>query len=418
MQSAAEEHLGEYDRIARRLGALAKSDPQVAAVVPDERVTKAIQEPGISLQQVVSTVLSGYAERPALGVRAYDVRDGARHYHKHFNTISYAQLAKQAEAVSAAWRRDARFSVQPDEFVACVVFTGAEFAAVDLACIYSQARGVPIQAKLASDAVVQIMEDTAPAAMAAAIACLAVSVDYVLQQDSVRSVLVTNADTAVDGQGRHRPGSCAAPRIGPRRGPGHLCRAGRDWPHAPVDAFAGAPRERRRALHAALHVGQHGHAKGGADPRRHPADVLDGHQALPADAPRGRRAGEPLDGPRGGDHDAGDGRHGVFTLETDLSTSVEYVQTVRPTFMQILQRFAEILYQTHLADVQTLVKKGVAAADADAQIQQKLHHHLGDRLVMGVIGSSPTAPEVKQFFRNAFDMAHTTGKPYPRGVAH
>lgn len=410
MSSDVPSYVAEYERAARRLGELAESDPEVAARVPDDNVTKAIQQPGMTYQQVITTVLSSYADRPALGVRSYDVRDGARHHHKEFNTISFAQLAQQAEAVSCAWRFDARFRVSPGEFVSCVVFTGAEYAAMDMGCVYSQAVSVPIQANLASDAVVQIMKDTAPAAMIADIEYLSVATDYVLQQGSVRSMIVINLDMAVD-----------AEREAFEKTRARLRDSGRDialatfaglvdigkaykWTPLPPDP-AGSD-----ALSMLMYTsGSTGTPKGA---QIHEGILLMFWTEIKRYLPMILVADAPVN------HWMGrvevimalvSGGTAYFTLKTDLSTFVEDVQTVRPTWMQILPRFAEIVYQTYLSDVQTLVKKGVDPADADAQIRKKLHNYLGDRLIWGVIGSSPTAPEVKQFFRDTFDMAVIEG---------
>lgn len=403
-------YVAEYDRVASRLEALAKSDPQVAAVVPDENVTKAIQQPDVSLQQVITTILSGYADRPALGVRSYEIRDGARHHHKNFNTITYAQLAEQAEAVSCAFRNDSRFRVQPGEFVSQVVFTGAEFVAVDMGCVYSHALGIPIQANLASEAVTQIMKDTEPAAMVAEVEYLSVAIEYVLQQPSVRSVVVINADVRVDAEReaieQARSRLQASGRDVPLATFAELVEIGKVYKWAPLP-----PRpEGRNALSMLLYTsGSTGTPKG--------AQIHEGillmfwteiKRYLPmivvADAPVNHWMGrvEVIMG-------LATGGTAYFTLKTDLSAFVEDVQTVRPTFMQILPRFAEIVYQNHLADVQALVKKGVDPVEADTQMRKKLHNYLGDRLVWGVIGSSPTATEVKQFFRDAFDVTVIEG---------
>ncbi|CAK7233773.1 putative NRPS-like protein biosynthetic cluster [Sporothrix bragantina] len=403
-------HMDQYERVTMRLEALAKSDAQVAAVVPDDRVTRAIQEPGISLQQVISTVLAGYSSRPALGVRSYDVQDGVRRYHRHFETISYAQLANQAEAISAVWRSDPRFRVSPEEFVACVVFTGAEYAAVDVALVYSHALGVPIQANLASDAVVQIMKDTAPAAMVADIAYLDVAIDYAVQQDSVRSVIVINADKAVNSNraaiDEAKLRLQAVGRDVAVATFSELVQLGQPLQWTPLPPRPDGPDALSMLLYTS---GSTGTPKGAqihegillmfwTEIKRYMPTIL------VADAPVNHWMGrvEVINA-------LATGGTVYFTLKSDLSTFVEDVQTVRPTYMQILPRFAEIVYQTHLSDVQTLVQRGMDEARADSQMREKLQGYLGDRLVYGVIGSSPTAPEVKQFFRDTFDMAVIEG---------
>lgn len=403
-------HVAAFSRAAARLTKMSKTDPEVAGVRPDDKVTKAFQDPSLNYQQVLTTVLSGYADRQALGVREYELRDGARHYHSTFKTISYSQIAEQAEAISCAWRYDPRFRVRPGDFVSCIVFTGAEFVAVDIGCVYSQAISVPIQANLVSDAVVQILKDTAPTAMVVSIDYLELATDYVLQQDTVKSMIVINADTAVDTERETIERQKA--RLQQANGNiafatfQELVEIGKTYKWTPLHPKS----EGRDALSMLMYTsGSTGTPKG--------AQIHEGiclmfwtevKQYLPiinvADAPVNHWMGrvEIIMA-------LASGGTCYFTLKSDLSTFVEDVQTVRPTWMQILPRFAELVYQNHLTDVQSLVSQGVDPADADIQMRKKLQNYLGDRLVLGVIGSSPTAPEVKQFFRDCFDIAVLEG---------
>ena len=111
------DYAADFARAAARLAELARTDPQIAAAAPDPAVTAAMQAPGLSYQQIIATVLDGYADRPALGVRDYQVRKGERHHLPAFTTISYGELARQVEAIAGAWRHDPRHRVAPGEFV-------------------------------------------------------------------------------------------------------------------------------------------------------------------------------------------------------------------------------------------------------------------------------------------------------------
>lgn len=399
-----------YDRAVRRLQEMAESDRQVASVLPNHRVTTAIQDPSLSYQQVLTTLLSEYSDRQALGVRAYEIRDGERHHFPSFNTITYSQLAKQAEAISCVWRHDPRFRVQPGEFVSCVVFTGAEFVAVDIGCVYSQAISVPIQANLAPDAVSQIIKDTAPAAMVTSIDYLDVATDYVLQQDSIRSMIVINADIAVDEEKK------ALDRARNRlkeAGNGialatfaEIVQLGKSYSWTPLPRHP----EGRDALSMLMYTsGSTGTPKGA---QIHEEICLMFWTEMKREMPIIDVADAPVNHWMGRGEiimALASGGTCYFTLKSDLSTFVEDVQTVRPTFMQILPRFAEIVYQNHLSDVQGLISHGVDPTEADARMRTKLHNYLGDRLTWSVIGSSPTAPEVKQFFRDCFDIGLVEG---------
>ena len=79
---------------ARRIAALDAGDPQFAAARPDAAVGVAVDEPGLRLPQIVTTVMEAYADRPALGGRAVEyVTDTAgrtvAQFLPRYDTITY-----------------------------------------------------------------------------------------------------------------------------------------------------------------------------------------------------------------------------------------------------------------------------------------------------------------------------------------
>src|SRR5689334_9558205 len=100
------------ERFERRIADLKASDPQFASAAPDETISAAIEQPGLRLAQVVRTVFDGYADRPALGARAYEFvtdpntgRTTAAPL-PHFETITYADVAGRVQAVTNALADD------------------------------------------------------------------------------------------------------------------------------------------------------------------------------------------------------------------------------------------------------------------------------------------------------------------------
>ena len=59
-------------RLERRISDLYATDQQFADARPSESVAHAIEAPDLRLPQVVQTVIDGYADRPALGQRAFE----------------------------------------------------------------------------------------------------------------------------------------------------------------------------------------------------------------------------------------------------------------------------------------------------------------------------------------------------------
>jgi hypothetical protein len=115
---------------------MAETDQQLAALKPNEEVTRAVQDP---IPQILATVLSGYAERPALGFRTYEIvadderGDRVRRYLPAYSTITYGLLAGQIEAIANFWKHAPKHIVSPGEMVAFIAFNGAEMTAIDLA---------------------------------------------------------------------------------------------------------------------------------------------------------------------------------------------------------------------------------------------------------------------------------------------
>ena len=59
-------------RLQRRFDKLTSGDAQLIAAQPDPAITAALDGPGVLLTDVIRTVMTGYADRPALGQRAVE----------------------------------------------------------------------------------------------------------------------------------------------------------------------------------------------------------------------------------------------------------------------------------------------------------------------------------------------------------
>src|SRR5690606_32134461 len=103
-------------RRKQRIDRLYRDDHQARAAAPDEAVLDAVRTPGVGVAQIVTSVLTGYAERPALGQRAFAIVSDPvtgrpeRRWLDHFDTLTYGEVAERIEAVAAAW---AQAGVEP-----------------------------------------------------------------------------------------------------------------------------------------------------------------------------------------------------------------------------------------------------------------------------------------------------------------
>ena len=95
-------------RLARRVADLYATDTQFADARPIEALTAAIEQPGLRLPRIMTTVMWAYAERPAVGERAVNLTtdpDTGRtsvELLPSFETITYRELWKRIGAVASA----------------------------------------------------------------------------------------------------------------------------------------------------------------------------------------------------------------------------------------------------------------------------------------------------------------------------
>ncbi|MEJ7933230.1 carboxylic acid reductase [Sphingobium sp. AN558] len=403
-----------FERAYRRLMDLSAHDPQIARLIPDDAVTAAIKTPGASLAQIVRATLDGYADREAFGSRAYDIRrDGAgrqvRHHRPSFATITYGALGRQVEAIASAWRHEEELGVKPGDFVAFIGFTGAEYATIDLACAYAQAVIVPLQANIAAADMADILSDTAPRCLVASMDHLELAVDRALGQPTIASLVVIDADMQVDDD-RERIDAALARLSGSgvtlvsfaelvARGSRH------DWTPLPS-----AP-EGVEALSLIMYTsGSTGTPKGAMIPERIANQYWNGIARM---QPIVTLAYAPLNHFMGRNMVASTLAQGGtvhFTLRSDMTSLFEDLRIARPTFLLFIPRVCEMVYQHYQSELQRLIAAGEEPDAADASVRSAMaKNFLGDRLVAGGVGSSPTAPEVRAFIRSCFDIAFVEG---------
>jgi len=138
-------------RYALRTIELSKKDPQIGQLTPDNEVREKALKEGLTLDRIMGVFLEGYAARPAMGERSYEVvedpesKKKIRKYLPAYSTITYGELHDRIKAISMAWRTHPQCRVQPEEFVMIIGFADVDFATLDMACTYSKATTVPVQ---------------------------------------------------------------------------------------------------------------------------------------------------------------------------------------------------------------------------------------------------------------------------------
>lgn len=400
---------------ARLLG-LAQRDPQVGALLPKAAIKAAVHKPGISLADIIATVLRGYEDRPALAERSYDIAPeegrASRRYRAAYTTITYGELRHRTEALASAWRHHPEHGIGAGDFICILGFSGIDFTTVELAATYVHAVTVPLQTSLAGTQLDGIVKDTTPASLVATVSDLTEAVRLAVANESVRSVIAIEYDPRAESE-----------RVVFEAAQAEIERAGRPIRLTSIAAlidFGQAHRWEPLPPHVlgaermALLIhssGSTGTPKGVIIPERM------AKHAWAQGSPFVNEQEPPVVGMVFAPMNHFMGRYAVFgtlaqggtayfTMKPDLSTLFEDIRLARPTFMSFFPRIFELVYQHYQSEVvRRAGETGRDAAQVDAEVRAEMRAgFLGDRLRGGTIGSAPTAPEVKQFMRDCFDI--------------
>ena len=411
--------MNELPLAARRALEIAKTDPQLGALTPDAEVGAAARQPGLSYQQVISTVLDGYAGRPALGERAYlvdrdaDTGRNVRAYLPRFDTITYRELHDRVKRLAATWRHDQQHRVEPGEFVCILGFTGTDYVTVDLAVAYALAVCVPLQTTLAGADLAGIFADTAPTAVAAAMADLVLAAGFAGGHESVRSVIALGYDERIDDDREQ----LAAARVALARGGSKarlvtldelLAIGGSLEPWEPLPPSADGADRMTLLVHSS---GSTGTPKGVIIPERTTKPQWDpGERPVPvvrvAFAPMNHMAGRSMvysSFARGGTVN--------FMAKTDLSTLFDDIRLTRPTEVLAFPRVLELIHLHYLSEVVRRTEGGETDAGAvRGQVMEEMRHsYLGDRVCSVAGAGAPVTPEVREFISKCFQVDMSGG---------
>ncbi len=390
---------------------MAKNDPQLQELMPDPAVERALDRPGLSLQQLIDTVLTGYAGRPAFGERAYDAgvdpATGRRHrvYLPRFDTISYQELRNRITSLATTWRRHEQHRVQPGDFVCILGFGGTDYLTVDLACAYAQAVSVPLQTTLATADLDGIFTDVAPTAVAATVDDLVSAAKLAGAHPSIRSVIAFDYDERVDGD--RDQFAAAQTELAQTRSKAELITLRELVGFGDFEAWEPlAPNDEgdERMAMIVHSSGSTGTPKGAIITERSAAATWARVGPL---LPNVKVAFAPLNHVMGRStvfNTLVRGGTCFFTAKSDLSTLFEDLRLVRPTDIVFFPRVLEMIHRHYLSElVRRAIGGGVDVEAVRAEVREEMRtSFLGDRVALMMVGSAPTTPEVRQFIEETF----------------
>ncbi len=405
-------------RYGKRLAALSKSDSQLAGLFPDSDLReKAIKE-GTTVERVIGILLDGYADRPAMGERRYEVlvdkgsNKQVRKYLPSYETITYGELHYRLKSIAMAWRKVDTCRVNPDDFVMIIGFSDIDFATLDMSCTYAKATTVPVQSSTSGADLNEMVANIEPVAIAATLDDLSLAVELGLKQDSVNQIIVFNYDDRIDDEKRIvEKAKKTIEESGKSKqlfSINELIEIGNDHQFSYLPADKNDGEKRAAILHSS---GSTGKPKGAVISRKAIIDTWIGRKAS---LPRVTVHLAPLNHIMGRTNLTsvmGIGGTGYFTLKPDLSSLLEDIRLARPTFLSLYPRIFEVVHQHFQNEVTKRLSLGLGDKEAiETTVMEEMRSsYLGDRLLCIVFGAAPTSQKVQKFMEECFDVLMIEG---------
>ncbi|NIJ17875.1 carboxylic acid reductase [Sphingobium vermicomposti] len=406
------------EHVASQLHKLMETDSQFAAAAPDPAISLAKRTRGLGIAQVVSLCMEGYGDRPALAERAAqlttDPETGrvSRELLKRYDMISYRELWKRASNLASFWHHDADQPLLADDIMCILSFGGIDFVTVDLASIYTGAVVVPLQANAAIQQTQAIFNEVAPQWFAVSIEYLNTAVELIVSGHHPRGLVVFDYHPEVDDE-RERFEVAQAKLAA--AGLGHvmatletLLARGEALPKAPV---FDRPDTAERLCTIYYTSGSTGLPKGAMLPERmvKPLWLVDSPMPminlmyLPMNHTSGRSILFSI---------LGQGGTGYFTGKKDLSDLFDDMRLSRPTYMMLVPRVCEMIYQQYQVSVERAIAAGTDPETAKQELLRETRDTvLGGRLLVASFASAPLAADLRQFLEESlgFKMGNNYG---------
>ena len=393
---------------------LMTTDPQLRNAIPLPELSPPVPaDKDHSYQELIEAITQGYADRPAIGTRAYRIgRDpltgqSSRIFLPEFDMISYGELNTRIKKLAAAWQSDPVYRVDPGDFVCIIGFSGIDYVTIELACAYAQAASVPLQATLGSH-LTTVFAKTAPTCVAATINDIIAAAEMAAEHSTVRTVIAFDHDIAIDAD---RERLATAREILASGNPGAaLITLGElldqsDGIWRPLPASPQGTARTATLIHSS---GSTGEPKGAILTEAATMWLWSATSQVPlvriVFAPMNHQVG------RGKIFSSlARGGTAYVTAKPDLSELFTDIKLVRPTELIILPRVMEMIHRHFLGEV---IRRGEGreAQEVRAEVMAEMRGgFLGDRLCLISTGSAPTAQEVKDFISECFQLPLNEG---------
>ena len=402
-------------RLQRRFDKLTSGDAQLIAAQPDPAITAALDGPGVLLTDVIRTVMTGYADRPALGQRAVEfVTDASgrtvAELQPHFDTLTYRETWARVKALADALAGN---PVHPGDRVATLGFTSADYAVVDMALSLTGAVAVPLQTSAPVPQLHPILLETEPVAILSSVDHLADAVELALTAHAPKRLVVFDYHPQIDD---HREAfEAAAARLADQQvsveALDDVIKQGAQHTDGPE-----IPRGDSDDLRLLIYTsGSTGTPKGAMYTDRLMAKCWAGWFAPDWDAegklPAITLSFMPISHVMGRVilySTLGVGGTAYFAAKSDLSTLLDDLALVRPTKLDLVPRIWEMLFQEVQSEVDRRTTDGADRDTVETQVMAEQRKKLlGGRQFSAMTGSAPISPELRAWTEEFIDIPLT-----------
>lgn len=402
------------ERAIARIPALMAADPSLRLSMPSvELFQRVVAQP--SSIEIVLAALETYAERPAIGVRQHALVADAvtgkwtAQALPAFTTLSYRELHSRIEQLASGLRQA---GVVAGELIALVGFSTLDHLVAELACHYLAVASVPLAKNVSARELEQILEQCQSATLFCCVERLAEVARALPACPSVRRLVALDVIEGDDGhralieEARAAAASAAelaieVVTIGELEVLG--ARAGRIDPVVPAagsdpllslvytSGSTGAPK-------GAMFGERAWHARWSTLPFLELAELpMVSVVFLPQNHMGGRNALA---------NSLKLGGLAYLTHQSDMSTLFEDIRLVRPTYIHLVPRLSELVYQHFQSET---ARRSVGAAPvsdelATAVTAEMRGSFLGDRMLLALTASAPTPPQVLAFVKRCFEI--------------
>ena len=389
--------------LAGRAAELYVADRQFRSCVPLPEVAAAVREDGLGLAGIIAAVMTGYADRPALG----------RCTGPSPHTISYRDLWQRINAIATDWHAHQGFPIAAGDFVCTLGFASPDYITVDLACALTGAVTVPVQYGAQSGQLSEVLAETGASALAVSSDQLSTAVEAALTAPGLHRLIVFDhradiedfRDTFEQAQVR----LTKVPRPILVETLDEVIRRGLRLPHAASPRPPLPPADPDRLVGLSYTSGSTGTPKAAMYTERMVAGTWRNSVAIPVISynylPMSHYGGKALVLTT-----LASGGTAYFAAAPDMSRLFEDIAAVRPTVLPLIPRVSEMIFSRYQNEFDQRSTPASDPASLSAQVMTHLRENvLGGRLLLAASGSAPLSAELTAFIETCLRIHLTIG---------